>query len=124
MRNFVKGLVTNRLGIVLAALNVCYFVSRKFVFCAFSSGCEDNLIFFKKHMFYWINICSAKIMLDINAPAMTASIFSDACVNKLTDFSALTQARFQVSFLIFFIAVQWLFIGRAAKTIAQKIRSN
>ena len=123
MRNFVKGLVTNRFGIVLAALNICYFVSRKFVPFIFSNGCEDNLIIIRKNMIYWINIFSAKIMIYINSPAIMASIFTDASVNILTDFSALTQVRLQVIFFIFFITLQWLFIAWAAKTIAQQIRS-
>jgi hypothetical protein len=124
MKNFVKGLVTNRFGIILAALNVCYFISRKLVFCAFSSNCENTSILFNKTVFYWMNVYSHKIMLNINAPAMmAASIFSDDCIKILADFSALTQARFQIVFLIFFITFQWLFIGWAAKTIAQKIQS-
>ena len=124
MKSFVKGLVTNRFGIILAALNVCYFVSRKFVICAFSDRYDDNSIFFEKSVFYWIDVYSAKIMLNINAPAMIASAIFDVCIKILADFSALTQARFLIVFLIYFITFQWLFIGCAAKTIAQKIQSS
>ena len=124
MKNFVKGLVTNRFGIILAALNVCYFVSRKFVICAFSNRFEDNSIFFGQSVFYWIDVYSAKIMLNINAPAIIASTFSDVCIKISADFSALTQARFIIVFLMFFITLQWLFIGWAAKTIARKIQSH
>lgn len=51
MRNFVKSLVTNRFGIVLAALNVCYFVSRKFVPFAFSHGNQDSCAFYHHNIF-------------------------------------------------------------------------
>lgn len=59
----------------------------------------------------------------MNSPAIIAAaiqsrltkfIFSDLCVY--------TQIKFQILFLIFFVTLQWLFIGWAAKTIAQKIR--
>ena len=43
MKKFVKELVTNRFGIVLATLNICYLASRNFVYYAFSHGDEDTV---------------------------------------------------------------------------------
>ena len=124
MKNFVKSLVTNRFWIVFAALNVCYLVSKKIVSFVFLSSCEDNTVFFKKHMFFWMNVYFDQIMHYINLPAIMALIFADGWLALLTNFSISTQAKFQDIFLIFFITLQWLFIGWAAKSIAQKIRSN
>jgi hypothetical protein len=125
MRNFVKGLVTNRFGIVLAALNVCYFVSKKFVPFIFSHGNEDNCIFYNHQMFFWLKTHYAEIILEINSVAILASMIPSKFMQIIfPEFCSFTQARFQIVFLIFFITLQWLFIGWAAKTIAQKIRSN
>ncbi len=125
MKSFVKGLVTNRFGIVLAALNVCYLVSRKFVHYAFSHGNEDSCVFFNHHIFFWMKIHYAENILSINSPAILASMIPSKFMQIIfSNFCLFTYARFQIIFLIFFITFQWLFIGWAAKTIAQKIQSS
>ena len=125
MRNFVKGLITNHFGIVLAALNVCYFVSKKFVPFAFSHGNEDSCVFFNHYVFSWMKIHYAEKILSINSPAALLSMIPGKFMQIIfPDFCVFTQAKFQIILLIFFITLQWLFIGWAAKTIAQKIRSN
>ena len=125
MRNFVKGLVTNRVGIVLAALNVCYFVSKKFVPFIFSHGNEDNCVFYNHQIFSRMKVYCAEVILESNSPAIIAAIFPSKFMQIVfPEFCFFTQAKFQVIFLIFFIIFQWLFIGWTAKTIAQKIRYN
>jgi hypothetical protein len=125
MKNFVKSLVTNHFGIVLAALNVCYFVSRKFVQFAFSHGNDDSCVFFKHYVISWMKIHYAETILQINSPAAVASLIQSKFMQIIfPDFCVFAQAKLQIIFLIFFITFQWLFIGWIAKTIAQKIRSN
>lgn len=125
MKNFVKGLVTNRFGIVLAALNVCYFVSDKFVPFIFSHGNEDKCVFYNHQIFIWIKMHYVERILSINSPAILAAMFPSKFLQIIfPDFCSFTQVRFQIIFLIFFITLQWLFIGWAAKAIAQKLQSN
>ena len=125
MRNFVKGLITNRFGIVLAALNVCYFVSKKFVPFVFSHGNEDSCVFYNHQIFFWMKILYAEIILNINSPAVLTAMFPSKFMQIIfPDFCAFTHAKFQIVFLLFLVTFQWLFIGWAAKTIAQKIRSS
>lgn len=125
MRSFLVGLFTNRFGIVLATLNVCYFVSRKFVHFTFSHGGGDDCLIFNHHIMSWIRMQCATTLLSINSPAIIASAFPGKVMQVVfPDFCTYTQAQFQIAFLLFFITLQWLFIGWAAKTIAQKLQSN
>lgn len=125
MRNLLLGLVTNRFGIVLATLNVCYFVSRKFVHFAFSHGGGDHCLFMKHHIFFWIKWEYTKTIFMINLPASVASALpSKALQVFLPDLCIYTQAQFQTVFLVFFITLQWLFIGWTAKKLAQIVRNE
>ena len=125
MRSFVKSLVTNRFGIILAALNVCYFVSRKFVPFIFSHGNEDNCAFYNHQIFSRLHMHCAEIILESNSPAIIAAMFPSKFMQIVfPEICSFSQAKFQVIFLIFFITIQWLSIAWTAKTIARKIRSN
>jgi hypothetical protein len=102
--NFAKGLLTNRLGIVLATLNLCYFASSEFIGAHFSLSNFD------------------KIMLSQNSPAIILSFVPNRLIHFLfpqMDWLALWHIT--LIFLLSFVALQWLFIGWAAKMIARKL---
>lgn len=103
--NFVKALLTNHSGIVLATLNVCYFVSSGFLEGYFTLSRFD------------------KIMLSQNAPAIILSFIPHQLMRFLfpnADWFTVHYLTF--AFLLFFVALQWLFIAWAAKMIARKLR--
>jgi hypothetical protein len=103
--NFTKALATNRLGIVLAALNLCYFTWDGFSVLSSLPGNFD------------------KIMIAQNSPAIILTIFSTETMEFLFS-KPLTSVYhpFGLTVFLFLVALQWLFIGWAAKTIARKIR--
>lgn len=104
MKEFVKSLLTNRLGIVLAAWNVSYF-------------------------FYQVNYTTPlttklaeKFFICLNLPAIIASILPSEFLGFLI-FNSSQVFRFQIryfSFIIFMI-FQWVFIAHLAKVIAQRL---
>lgn len=103
--NFAKGLLTNRLGIVLATLNLCYFASSDFLSGFFALNNFD------------------KIMLSLNAPAIVLSFVPPKLIHFLfLKIDWLTLRYLSFIFLLFFVALQWLSICLAAKTIARKLR--
>jgi hypothetical protein len=104
--NFAKSLLTNRLGIVLATLNLCYFAASGFLKGDFSMNNFD------------------KIMLSQNAPAIVLSFVPHQLIHFLfTDLDWLTLRYLTFAFLLFFVTSQWLFIGWTAKTIGRKLRN-
>ena len=105
MKNFVKGLLTNRPGIILATLNVCYFVSINF----------PNLSYRPS------NFCG--IMLTLQTPAIILTFIPLEIGRFLFSTSYLLPYRQFVPVLfLFFVTLQWLFIGWAAKAIARRIQ--
>jgi hypothetical protein len=133
MKNLVVGLLTNRFGIVLAALNVCYFVSRGFVRNVFEHIHGEKYVFeqiivekrfFSDHFILSLPAMRFTVMELINVPALLLSLFSSKFINLF--FSAecfFTRAKFEIAFILFFVTLQWLFIGWLAKTIALKIQA-
>jgi hypothetical protein len=125
MKKFIVDLITNRFGIVLATLNVCYFVSRKFVYYAFSHGNNDECMILKHQAFSLMKLHYAETILNINSPAALASLLQGKFMQSVfPDFCVFTHLKIQIVFLIFFITFQWLFIGWAAKTIARAVQPN
>ena len=125
MKEFAKDLMTNRFGIILATLNVCYLVSRKFVYFVFSHSNGEECVIFKHQVVSWMKLHYAETILSINSPAALASLIQGKFTHAVfPDFCSYTHAKFQIIFLVFFIIFQWLFIGWAAKTIARAIRPN
>lgn len=127
MRNFVKGLLTNRFGIVLAALNVCYFASRSYIHFIFAHAHGENCAFFGGRHFFDIftglGAGSSDFMFLLNLPAVLFSLLSGTFVQIIfPDFCLYTQGKIQIVFFVFFITFQWLFIGWTAKTLAGKIQ--
>ena len=108
MRNFVKALITNRFGIVLAALNLCYFVSGA-AFANFKFNIPSNNF--------------EVLMRLMHFPAALPTVISAGFLNFL--FSApnnFIYYRFAFPIFLFFVTFQWLFIAWTAKTIAGRIR--
>jgi hypothetical protein len=125
MKKFAVELTSNRFGIVLAALNVCYFISRNFVAYAFSHGDGDKCFFVKQHVFQWMKFQCADILLYINLPALAASAVQGKLMKNLfPDLCSFTHSQFQIIFLMIFITLQWLFIGWTAQTIARAIQQK
>jgi hypothetical protein len=126
--NFAKSLLTNRLGIVLATLNLCYFLSRDAFRLVFAHEHSDGSgCFFSRHhpgiLFGHGNFDA--VMLFQNSPAFIASLISGEFARFLfSGFCGFTYQKLWLILLVFFVALQWLFIARTAKTIAQKLKAD
>lgn len=104
MKKFIVNLFSNRFGIILATLNVCYFASK-------GNGIT-------RHLFGKIFVCA-------NFPAAISAILSLEFVKIfLHELSFPTEMDMVNIFFAFFIVLQWLFIAWIAKTIAQKLRQT
>ena len=104
---FAKSLLTNRLGIVLATLNLCYFASISFVRGNFGLSNFD------------------KIMLSLNSPAIILSFIPHKLMHFLfLQADWLTRRQLTYAFLLFFVTLQWLFIAWTAKMIARKLKAD
>lgn len=105
MKNFVKGLITNRFGIVLATLNLCYFASNGL------TGINHPFSNFDK------------MVLIQNVPAIFFAFIPLQFLKFLfpTSYRFLDR-EFGFIILLFFVTLQWLFIGWMAKAIARRIQ--
>jgi hypothetical protein len=105
MKNLVKGMITNRLGIVLATLNVCYFVANGLPNPAYRLSNFGG------------------IMLTLHTPAIIFTFIPLEAGRLLFSTSYLFSYRqFVLVLFVFFVTLQWLFIGWAAKAIARRIQ--
>jgi hypothetical protein len=101
MRKFIANLFSNRFGIVLAALNVCYFASRV------DSSIERplDMAFFCANypagVLVWLSLKGVEILFSKPPYTVGMILINIICV--------------------FFIALQWLFIAWVARTLAAKI---
>ncbi len=103
MKKFVVNLLSNRFGIVLAALNLCYFAGKLFVFADLSRN------------------IAGKIFLSLNLPALISSgLLYEILRNFLPELSYDTRFYVRSGFVTFFIVFQWLFIAWIANAVAQK----
>lgn len=97
MKKFIVNLFSNHFGIILVAINLCYFASKGQSLLNYPSG-------------VWF-MCA-------NLPAGIATSLSV----KFIEIFLLTPATILVNaILVFFITMQWLFIAWFAKLIAGKI---
>jgi hypothetical protein len=124
MKKFIVQLVSNRFGIVLATLNVSYFLSMNFFQKVFSHIHGESCFVFKKFfLFPMILIDNENLMVVLNLPALTFSYFPYLF---LQDYSrkicAFSQIEIQLIFFILFVVLQWLFVAWIAKTLAAKFR--
>jgi hypothetical protein len=105
MKKFIVNLFSNRFGILLAVLNLCYFVNKTPV-----------LFNFPRTFF-------GKLFLSLNAPALIcAGISARISEEFLNVLSFESRYKLISVFIAFFIVLQWLFIAWFARTIAQKFR--
>jgi len=126
MKGFIKQLVTNRLGIILATLNLCYFVSPKFSANAFLTAFDNFQRFTKGSNFLGASLYYIEnLMLNVNFPALGFAAISKYFI-KLILWNPNEIAASVLGFFstLFFITLQWLFIGWTAKKIASAIRPN
>jgi len=101
MKKIIVQLVTNRFGIVLVALNLCYFVSK-----------NNDLV---RQPF-------GKLFLCANFPAAISSLLSVEIVKFfLHNLSFPRELAYANFFFVFFCASQWLFIAWVAKALAAKV---
>jgi hypothetical protein len=105
MKKFIVNLISYRFGIVLAAINLCYFAGKGF------------------GLFDFLQNPSAKYFLSLNFPSLIAA----GLLFKIThiffpEISFEAQTNLKVSFFAFFIVVQWLSIGWLTKILAEKLR--
>lgn len=124
MKKFAKELITNRFGIVLATLNICYFFFSKNFFSGFFNNCEENYSLCDRDSFYWINVYCVKLMVSINSVITDAAIFISKFLSEVADFSDQTYLQIQIFSFISLMIFQWLFIAWLSYKIAQKIRGN
>lgn len=104
MKKFIVELLTNRFGIILAALNVCYLVSKGEVFAHNALG---------------------KFFICANAPAVSLTVLSLEFLTLFTGRkSPFTEWIMGNTFFVFYIVLQWLFIGWLSYALAGKIRQT
>lgn len=106
MKEFVKSLLTNRLGIVFGIINVCCIPLNVFINNHFSLPFKTKL--FLEHAFTCVNL-----------PAMIISTVFGAITGEI--FPVLSFNSAVMIFLPIFILIQWVFIGRLSKYIAKEI---
>jgi hypothetical protein len=105
MKKFIVNLFSYRFGIVLAAINLCYFAGKGI------------------GLFNFFRNPSAKYFLSLNFPALIVAHLSfEIAHNILPEISFEAQTDLKVSFFAFFIVVQWLLIGWLTKIFAEKLR--
>lgn len=112
MKEFINQLLTNRLGIVLAALNLCYFVSPLFARSVFSQ---------KTDYIYYLD----KLLYPANLRAISLSMLSADLLNFIfSESGGLIVGVGGFVLFVFFITLQWLLVGWTAKTAARAVRSK
>src|SRR4051812_48671893 len=105
MRKFIVNLFSNRFGIVLAALNLCYLANQIY-------GKID-----------FVPTAFAKFFFIINLPAAFSSYFFYQIISVFfSKFEYRSEVNFKLAFFGVFIVFQWLFIAWIARIITQKLR--
>ncbi len=105
MKEFVKSLLTNRLGLIFGILILCCIPLYKFFTDYFSLPVETKL--FLEHAFTCVNL-----------PAMIFSFIFGVLAEAF--FPIFRQFPMEAAFLPIFILVQWLLIGRFSKYLASE----
>lgn len=105
MRQFLKTLFSNRLGIVLATLNVCCFIQ---IFNNLPKVSDSLLLLTGS-----LNFPSTFLALIISKTLQTVFLLQNS-----------TQRQIMYLLLPIFIVFQWLFIAHLAKTISLKLKKN
>jgi hypothetical protein len=126
LKKFVKELVTNRFGIVMATLNICYFISTKPIQFIFSHQHLENCFYYREPFLLTFSRSEiANPVLAVDIPSFVLLSFpGDAFLKAFPDLCVFTQLHIQVIFFAFFVTLQWLFIGWIAKKLAKKINES
>lgn len=105
--NFVKSLLSNGFGIILATLNVCYFASE-----------------FGSYPVYPRTLVS-RIFISLNLPSLIpVEISSEIIKIIIPAISLRTIYQFSNLFFVCFMILQWLFVANLSRKIAQNLQSN
>jgi hypothetical protein len=105
MKKFIVDLFSNRLGIALAALNLCCFAAVGFSFFGFMRNSPG------------------KYFLALHLPALAAAAVSFEIVRPFApDLAYAAQMNVKGGFFAVFLVAQWLLIAWVAKTLAGKLR--
>lgn len=124
MKEFIKQLLTNRLGIILATLNLCYLFSRPFFNAAAPHGDGSICFINHAHKFNCLVMQFSETMFNINIPALFLSIIPDVIIQSFSRTYVPENTFIQIALFAFFITIQWLFIGWTAKKTAFAIQSK
>lgn len=122
MKGFIKQLLTNRLGIILAALNLCYLFSRPFFYATFSFDNTTFCSMHTKHTFTCVLMQYSEPFSSLNLPAVILSIIPDILIQSFSRTYVPVNTNIQIAFFAFSLVLQWLLIGWTAKKIASAIR--
>src|SRR5689334_505547 len=106
MRKFIASLLSNRFGILLAAVNVCYFAAKT------------------QNMASVAQTFIGKVFISINMPAFVltrlcyeiGAAFFGEFINPASQFGV------KLGMFASFIVLEWLFIAWLAETLAARIR--
>lgn len=123
MKGFIKQLLTNRLGIILATLNLCYMVSSPFFKNLISKGNTGKFSAYVVYENLIINVGSSNIIFAANFPSkIIAAITNNMLILVFPKIGIFGNIFYQLSLFAFFVTFQWLLIGWTAKKIASAIR--
>lgn len=123
MRKFIGNLFSNRFGIILATLNVCYFVSRTYFHRFLEHTHGVNCVVIREFFIFPLNNDIHGLMLFQNLPAIVFTLIPDALMKTLfPNLCVFTQTKFQMIFFSSFMILQWLFIAWFARTLAGKLQ--
>ena len=120
MRKFIVDLFSNRFGIVLAVLHVCYFLSRPYFQRVFAHEHGEDCVVIRNFFLFPINISNTDdLMIAQNLPAMVLTSFPDHLIKEIfPQLCVYTQINLQIVFFVFFIVIQWLFVAWFARTLS------
>ncbi|HQU83563.1 MAG TPA: hypothetical protein PKY59_10575 [Pyrinomonadaceae bacterium] len=125
MKGFIKQLLTNRLGIILATLNLCYMVSSPFFKELISKGNVGKFSAYFNYEKLIINAGSSNIIFAANFPSEIIASITDSLLHLfLPKIGIFENGFYQLSLFTFFMIFQWLLIGWTAKKIASAIQST
>ena len=107
----------------MATVNICWFLSSAPIQFVLSHRNHENCFYYREP--FLLTFSRSEItnpILAVDIPSFVLSGFpGDAFLKAFPDLCVFTQLHIQVIFFIFFVLLQWLFIGYVAKKIAKKI---
>jgi len=105
MKKFIVNLFSNRFGIVLATLNVCYFAIKS----SNMAGVPHTFL--------------GRVFISLNLPAFIFTRLGYEIFNAaFAEIHYSAQMSLKLGLFTFFVILQWLFIVWIAKTLARKFR--